>query len=148
DRRCAIFNRTVSDDRQGAAMIVVARGTYIKVVAVLMLSCWANANPAWAEAPEQHVFEIPIKQGRVPKDKHVIRVKQADHVKLRWTSDESVTLHLHGYDIEKKVRPGVVTEFAFEAYAAGRFPLNVHGSSKHGNSHHESTLVYIEVHPR
>jgi hypothetical protein len=43
-------------------------------------------------------------------------------VKLRWTTDRPIILHLHGYDIEAKVEPGAVTEMAFTARAAGRFP--------------------------
>jgi hypothetical protein len=54
-----------------------------------------------------------------------------------------MVLHLHGYDIEKELKPGTVTEFAFEAYAAGRFPVNTHSEDSH-----EATLLYVEVHPR
>ena len=31
-------------------------------------------------------------------------VKQRDVVKLRWGTDQPLTLHLHGYDIEQKSR--------------------------------------------
>jgi len=40
--------------------------------------------------------------------------------------------HLHGYDIEKAVKPGGVAEFSFEAYATDRFPINVHGGQQAG----------------
>ena len=100
--------------------------------------------------PIEQTFELRIAHGSVPKEMHILRVKQGDLVKLRWTTDESMVLHPHGYDIEKKVKPGAATEFAFKAHATGRFPINVHdpGEHAHGQSHDESTLVYVEVYPR
>jgi hypothetical protein len=35
----------------------------------------------------------------------------------------------------------------FQAYATGRFPVEIHGSS-HGGAHGHDALVYLEVHPR
>ena len=79
----------------------------------------------------------------------LIRVKQGDAVKLRWTTDRLMVLHLHGYDIETKVAPGAVAEMAFAARAAGRFPVEEHKpDAKGGHSHGEAPLVRIEVRPR
>ncbi len=77
----------------------------------------------------------------------LIRVTQGDVVKLQWSADKPSTVHLHGYDIEKRVTPGAVTELMFTARATGRFPVNLHGSAAevHG---HENALVTIEVYPR
>ena len=69
-------------------------------------------------------FDLKIEQGRVPSTMRLIRVKQGDTVKLRWVTDRPIILHLHGYDIESKVEPGAVTEMAFLARTAGRFPEN------------------------
>jgi hypothetical protein len=70
-------------------------------------------------------------------------------VKLRWTSDRPIILHLHGYDIENKVEPGIVSEMAFVARATGRFSVEEHKSdAKGGHSHGEAALVRIEVLPR
>lgn len=111
---------------------------YLLVLALVWVTSWAT------DAVEQ-IFDLSIAHGRVA-EKEVIRVKQGDRVKLRWTTDEPMTLHLHGYDIKRIVKPGAVTELAFEAYATGRFPINVHGSGEH--AHDESALVYLEVYPR
>ena len=76
-------------------------------------------------------------------------VKQGDTVKLRWTSDRPIVLHLHGYDIERKVEPGAVSEMAFVARATGRFSVEEHkADAKGGHSHGEAALVRIEVLPR
>ena len=48
-------------------------------------------------------FDIRIEGGRIPDTMQLIRVHDGDRVKLRWTSDRPVTLHLHGYDIEKRI---------------------------------------------
>ena len=79
----------------------------------------------------------------------LIRVKQGDAVTLRWTTDRPIVLHLHGYDIEKKVEPGAATEMAFVARATGRFSVEEHKpDAKGGHSHGEAALVRIEVLPR
>ena len=95
-----------------------------------------------AGSPSEQTFDLRIAHGSVAKEMQVLRVKQGDLVKLRWTTDEPMTLHLHGYNIEKDAKPGAVTEFAFKAYATGRYPITVHGPENH------FTLVYVEVYPR
>ena len=95
-------------------------------------------------------FDLRIERGRVPANMRVIRVKQGDNVTLRWSSDRTINLHLHGYDIEKKLEPGSATDMTFHARATGRFPVEVH-TSKAGaaaHAHGEAPLVQIEVHPR
>jgi hypothetical protein len=99
--------------------------------------------------PSEAVFDLRIERGRVAQKMRTIRVKQGDAVRLRWTSDRPITLHLHGYDIEVKVEPGTVAEMAFLARAAGRFPVEEHKPNpKGGHSHGEAALVRIEVRPR
>ena len=76
---------------------------------------------------------------------NVIRVRMGDVVRLRWTTDATMTIHLHGYDIESEVSPDAATVMSFEAYATGRFPVNLHSGHDHGDG---STLLYLEVLPR
>jgi hypothetical protein len=95
------------------------------------------------------VFDLKVARGTVPPKMQLIRVKQGDVVKLRWTSDRPITLHLHGYDIERKIVPGTVAEMAFTANATGRFPVEEHKLDAHGGSAHApAPLVRIEVYPR
>ncbi len=101
-----------------------------------------------AQTPEV-VFELRIEKGRVPPSMRQIRVRQGDAVRLRWTTDRPIALHLHGYDIELKVVPGAVAEMAFAARATGRFPVEeIKASAKGGHTHGEAPLVRIEVRPR
>ena len=94
-------------------------------------------------------FDLRIEKGRVAKKMRTIRVRQGDAVTLRWTTDRPIVLHLHGYDIEKKVEPGAATEMAFVARATGRFSVEEHKlDAKGGHSHGEAALVRIEVLPR
>lgn len=75
-----------------------------------------------------------------------IRVKQGEEIRLRWSTDESVAVHLHGYDIEKTLRPGETVEMSFKAHATGRFPIEAHGFGEKKGKH--VTLLYLEVLPR
>ena len=108
-----------------------------------------TADSAGVPAAEL-TFDIKIERGRVPDTMRLIRVNEGDVVKLRWTSDQPFVLHLHGYDIEKRIVAGAVTELAFTAYATGRFPLHVHaqGAGATGRAHEDPPLVTIEVYPR
>jgi FtsP/CotA-like multicopper oxidase with cupredoxin domain len=80
----------------------------------------------------------------------LIRVNEGDVVRLRWTSDQPLVLHLHGYDIEKRTAAGAVTELVFTAYATGRFPIHIHeqGAGAGGHAHEDLPLAIIEVYPR
>ena len=92
-------------------------------------------------------FTLPIANGRVPSDKRRIRVKQGDLVKLLWSGDRHMALHLHGYDIAKDVAPGTVTEMTFTARATGRFTIEPHVAKQSGGHSHGDVLVTIEVYP-
>ena len=98
-------------------------------------------RPAMAEP---RVVDLVVREGSLPPEQRTIRVQQGDAVTLRWTSDQTLTLHLHGYDIERRVVPGTTTTMSFTANATGRFSIEVHGSE----GRRATTLAYLEVHPR
>lgn len=109
---------------------------------LLVLSMLALAGQAVAEA---RVFDLAVRASELAPEVRVLRVRQGDEVTLRWTSDRALTIHLHGYDIEKKVpSAGEPTIIRFTARATGRFPIEVHDAS-HGQP---KVLGYLEVHPR
>lgn len=95
-----------------------------------------------AEA-DVRTIELALHGGRLPDDRRVIRVQRGDEVTLWWTSDRRCTLHLHGYDLETALAPGVPAAMRFTARATGRFPIELHGPG--GD---ERTVGYLEVHPR
>ena len=77
-----------------------------------------------------------------------VTVKQNDVVKLEWSSDRQMTIHLHGYDIEKQITPGATTEMTFTARATGRFMVEPHLAKLPSGGHeHGDVLVTIEVYP-
>lgn len=93
-------------------------------------------------------FVLRIEKGRVPADKRLIRVKQGEVVKLQWSTDRRMSVHLHGYDIEKEVAPGAVTDMTFTARATGRFTIEPHIAKTPSGGHaHGDALVTIEVYP-
>ena len=115
---------------------------------IFALLALAGVRIAHAQAPEV-AFDLKIEKGRVAERMQLVRVRQGDAVRLRWTSDRPIVLHLHGYDIETKVLPGLVAEMVFTARATGRFPVEEHRSDARGNhSHGEAPLVRLEVRPR
>jgi hypothetical protein len=109
---------------------------------------WATGAMITGTGAAELTFDFHIERGRVTESTQVMRIKQGDVVKLRWHTDRSIILHLHGYDIERKVEPDTVGLMEFVAYATGRFPVEVHGSpGPGGHSHGEAPLVRIEVYP-
>ena len=110
-----------------------------------LVGCGAALAPCVAQAAQQ-TFELRVDHGRVPENMRLIRVSQDDVVTLRWSVDRPVTLHLHGYDIEKHVDPGTVGVISFTARATGRFPIHVHSTGNRAAD--EEPLVYVEVYPR
>ena len=97
---------------------------------------------------DEVTYDLRIERGRVPADMRLIRVKQGDTVRLRWRTDRMTIIHLHGYDIETKVTPGVATEMNFTARATGRFSVSVHKPKQGGGHTHEPPLMHVEVYPR
>jgi hypothetical protein len=106
-------------------------------LAVLAFSLTSSAGRA-----AELTFTLPIENGRVPEALRTIRVQQKDVVTLKWSSDRPLTIHLHGYDIEKEVKPGAGAEMKFTARATGRFTVETHGGSGRG-----PPLVTVEIYP-
>lgn len=108
------------------------------LVAVLLAATMANAHA------EERVFALDI-HGQAQRGKPaVLAVRQDDEVVIRVSSDKSVQVHLHGYDIESDVVPNVVTSLRFTVTATGRFPIEVHSRKPHK----QRPLAYLEVRPR
>lgn len=97
---------------------------------------------------EELTFDLKVERGRVAQSMRLIRVKQGDVVRLRWSTDRAMDLHLHGYDIEQKIEPGIVSGLTFTARATGRFEVGVHVPKRGGGHSHGAPLVQIEVFPR
>jgi len=118
----------------------------------ILPSCLLALSLSAAFAPgvraAEVTFMLHIENGHVPENMRLIRVKRNDIVKLQWSSDRVVTIHLHGYDIEKEITPGTVTDMLFTARATGRFAVEPHlGREPSGGHAHGDVLVTVEVYP-
>jgi len=91
-------------------------------------------------------FEIRIAERRVAPAQRVVRAVEGERVELRWSADEALVLHLHGYDIETRVAPGKPAVTAFTARLTGRFPVAIHGEG--AAKHRHRALLHVEIHPR
>lgn len=100
------------------------------------------------ESPQaaNRTFELRIGYGRVSQAQRVLRATEGERVELRWSADEPLVLHLHGYDIETRVEPGKPAVTAFTARLTGRFPVEIH--SAEGSKHRHRALLHVEIHPR
>jgi len=138
-----MFNQIPVDKGRGRRRVAPRSARW---ALVLLLITAGSAAVLAAEL----TFDIKVERGRVPDTMRLIRVNEGDIVKLRWTSDQPLILHLHGYDIEKRIAAGAVTVLAFTAYATGRFPIHVHaqGTAVGGHAHEDAPLAIIEVYPR
>jgi hypothetical protein len=115
----------------------------------MLVPCVSAPATMVAAQAKELIFDLKLAHGAVPPAMRLIRVKQGDVVRLRWTSDRPIVLHLHGYDIERTVAPGEVAEMAFTANATGRFPVEEHKPANHaGRAHEDQPLLRIEVYPR
>jgi hypothetical protein len=102
----------------------------------------------FTQATEQ-VFDVRIKQREVVQPDKLVRVVEGDTVTLHWQTDESVALHLHGYDISLNVEPDGPVTMRFEATVSGRFPVTSHGfGGGEGQRHGHDALLYIEIYPQ
>lgn len=115
--------------------------------ALFFITVSALSVMAGQTAPNQ-VIDIAIKGGKVHSASAnisggvpVIRARQGETVKLRWSSDRAMTIHLHGYNIEVRLPSNGEITMDFIARATGRFPVERHG----GNGH--AALLYLEVRP-
>ena len=141
------------------------------VAGLLAAACGSGGGPA------SHSIDLEIND-RALAGQDVIQVKKGDSVSLNWTVDEPVTIHLHGYDIEKVISPGAGAVFEFTANIEGRFVMEAHSfgasqepavAEEQAEDHHddegdeegdgppaesddsegeEVTLGYLEVGPR
>jgi hypothetical protein len=120
---------------------------YRLLPAFALALCASGAMNGAARAAEVS-YVLAITNGRLPDNMRRIRVRQNDVVKLEWSSDKPISVHLHGYDIEKDIKPGAVTQMTFVARATGRFPVEPHiGKTPSGGHGHGDVLVTIEVYP-
>ncbi|MEK9685545.1 MAG: hypothetical protein VW226_13425, partial [Rhodospirillaceae bacterium] len=112
---------------------------------LVLLCVSAPVLPLYGSEVESIIIEL--KNGTLAGEnfalsggKPVSRIRQGKLVKILLSSDTKTTIHLHGYNLKAVVKPKTQAVIKFKAEAAGRFPIETHGSD---GSH--KTLLYIEV---
>ena len=128
--------------------------TALTVVTALVVAACAGGEL------KEHTFELQVQKQSLTQGDSVLRVKKEDTVTIVVTSDEPISFHLHGYDIEKEARPNEPATLAFTANYTGSFPFTIHvvEGSHEGEGEHpaeeeadpedEVELGRLEVRPR
>jgi FtsP/CotA-like multicopper oxidase with cupredoxin domain len=111
-----------------------------RLIALALVALATIAGVAAAASTQS--FSVELRGGRAKGD-DTLKVRQGDQVQVRFSSDQPVVLHLHGYDIDAKVTPPTPALMSFKANLAGRFPVHEH---REGAGNHRAVL-FIEVHP-
>jgi plastocyanin len=91
------------------------------------------------------VTRIDIRGGEVVGGAAEIKVKKGDTVLIVVSADAPDDIHLHGYDVEKKVEPGQPARFNFKANFEGEFEIESHVAEDAGRDPLVGTLI---VEPR
>ena len=96
--------------------------------------------------PEELTFDLEIRDLAIVQENTTLEAKQDDKLTIKLTSDETVTFHLHGYDLEGTVGPDMPVTLQFDAYATGRFPFTIHPNGG-GHSHEGQEECKAELTP-
>ncbi len=78
--------------------------------------------------PQDLSFSMAIEGGELAGEESTLTVFQDDTVTIDWTSDLPLLVHLHGYNIEAQVEPGVTGQMSFVADATGRYDIFIHAA--------------------
>jgi hypothetical protein len=127
-----------------------ARNAFVTaVVGSILLSLLGSLTQVSSAEAER--FSIVIRGRSVDGPHRTIRATQGATLELAFAADETVELHLHGYDRHLSVRPGQEAVMRLDAKIAGRFPIEAHhfsGGAVGSPSRRHVVLLYLEVHPR
>ena len=105
-----------------------------------------NAAETTAPAPPKpEATKIDIRGGQLVGEPAEIHAKNGDTVVIVVSADAPDDIHLHGYDIEKKVEPGKPVTFRFKANLEGEFEIESHVAEDAGRDPLLGTLI---VEPR
>lgn len=121
--------------------------TLLLILAAALLTVlffWLRPEPAApgdtpaASAVQRFDYRIDA-QGRVDGPE-VARLRQGEHVSLHVTTARDDEVHLHGYNIARKIAGGQTAVLRFHADTAGRFTLELHAAHQR--------IGVLEVAPR
>jgi hypothetical protein len=108
-------------------------------------------SPSQVSSAEAERLSIVIRGRSLDGPHRTIRATQGTMLELAFTSDETLELHLHGYDRQLTVRAGEEAVMRLDAKVAGRFAIEAHrfdGLAGGPPSRGHVVLLYLEIHPR
>ena len=107
-----------------------------RVVAALL----AAAAPLPCAAADPAPVSIVVKGGKPVPGPSVVKLKRDDPVVLQVVSDAADELHVHGYNLQLKLRPNEPATLKFAARRTGRFSIELHKSG--------AELGVLEIYPK
>lgn len=118
------------------------------VISMAFISCEKSQ-------PHEYDFQLRVEDRSLVSGDSVLKVTQGDTVTLHIESDEPITFHLHGYDLQVPIgtEDPVPLTFVANATCSCRFTIHVAGEAGHHDeeSHHdveeEIDLGRLEVMP-
>jgi hypothetical protein len=92
----------------------------------------ASLAPSPTPSPKSDalVVEIDYAGGKVTGAEQRVPVKLGQQVVLRFTSDVTEEIHVHGYDLYADLVPGQPAEIAFKATLPGSWEVELHDAGK------------------
>jgi uncharacterized cupredoxin-like copper-binding protein len=106
---------------QRLSFLVIA--VVVAVVAVVVILASGGGGDSAASDSGRTVLLEP---GKVQKLKYT----QGDEVRFQVRSPKADEVHVHGYDIERELKPGKTTTIAFKATINGIFDIEVHSTDQ------------------
>lgn len=100
----------------------------------------ANTNGSSPRpAPVPALETIVVRDGVPVGGPRKLEFDSGDEVRFAVRSDTAEELHVHGYEVERELRPGKATTISFPADLEGIFEVELHGS--------EELVAELQVNP-
>ncbi|WP_060710996.1 hypothetical protein [Pseudonocardia sp. HH130629-09] len=115
----------------GSLTVLTGAGCAAAPAPAAATSAAAPSTPATTSAvpqPEARVVRIAYSGGRASGDTGTVSVTRGETVRLEVTSDVAEEAHLHGYDREVRLAPGVPATIDLTADIPGEFEFELHSS--------------------
>ena len=86
----------------------------------------ALPTAAGAAKPKPVLLAYTVTDGKVVKGNKQPKVKKGRVIRIVVVANRGEEMHLHGYDLERVIRPRKQTVMQFTAKVPGRFELELH----------------------
>jgi FtsP/CotA-like multicopper oxidase with cupredoxin domain len=118
----------------------------IAAAVVLFVVLKGNGGSDSPSSANQGPARITFKNGAPVGGVREIEVAQGEVVRIDVTPDVPAEVHVHGYELEKDVKPGQTAKFDFPATAEGVFEVEVH-HLVHGSEQTGVQVAELKVTP-